>query len=863
MPILEELLNLILTPPGDLYYHLTLLFILQVLLAVGWGHWKRTGERRILSAAAGMLATRVVLIVAGAVTGSGLIIPAALLPPLERYMDLLLIALAAWWASPVSRRSPRLALGMLLAVGVGMGALYAVLAAYWPPAAMAGSTYNSTRQAIGWAASSALLAFAAFLTLVFWPQPGSALAVAAFLLWMGGHTAQIFLMPLHPHLPGAVRLANLAALPLLVAGAFSEALGSRSLSLTQVPSNLQLWEWVRRLDQARDLEAALASLLPNILQFLNGTWGALGLPAAGPSPGIRVLAVHPQRIGNLPVTLPLDRYPVLMETLRSGQPRKLPDEEAQILLRHLNLREAFPLTAIPLVNERSVGLLLVGGSDAPLSQMQMVGIALGISLSGIGRKRLAEQRAEHLAAQLREQETDRAERMVTLQKELEQARREAQAFAREVTALKEEVVRQRKRAEELAELLRLREEEVQRAGTTAAQIAIYEEELRALAEERDALRAEREQLQQQLVELEANLSSLQKELQRAQEKQEEALPSQVQIRGGVLIADERGNVVLADRVACQILGRTGEELLGLPLHALFSDPLWARTVHEWATQPTPERPVAVTLEYSGKLLRAELTRTDGASIVVLYPDTSAEDERREILAALVNELRTPMTSIVGYTDLLLGESVGILGEMQRKFLQRVKANIERMHGLLNDLLEVTALDMGRVELTPVPVDLIHVIEEAIMGLSARFRERDLTVRLDMALELPPIRADRDALYQIVLHLLSNACECSQPGSEIVVTGHLEQAEGSLPPYLHVSVRDTGGGIAPEDYPRVFQRFYRADRPLIPGLGETGVGLAIAKTLVEAHGGRIWVESELGVGSTFHFILPITGPESRA
>ena len=244
----------------------------------------------------------------------------------------------------------------------------------------------------------------------------------------------------------------------------------------------------------------------------------------------------------------------------------------------------------------------------------------------------------------------------------------------------------------------------------------------------------------------------------------------------------------------------------------------------------------------------------------------AEYDRAEVIASLASELRTPMTSIVGYTDLLLGESVGILGEMQRKFLQRVRANIERMSGMLEDVIEVTSVERGRIELSPTPINLIPVAEEAIMGLSTRFRERDLAVQLDLPLELPPIRADRDALYQIMLHLLSNACQCSRPGTDIVVSGKLEASrEAGLPSYVRVSVADTGGGIAAEDQQRVFHRFYRADSPLVEGLGETGVGMALAKTLVEAHGGRIWVESEVGVGSTFSFILPVAGPpkEGRA
>jgi signal transduction histidine kinase len=157
-----------------------------------------------------------------------------------------------------------------------------------------------------------------------------------------------------------------------------------------------------------------------------------------------------------------------------------------------------------------------------------------------------------------------------------------------------------------------------------------------------------------------------------------------------------------------------------------------------------------------------------------------------------------------------------------------------------------------------------VIESAIMSLSAQFSERELSVQMSVPPDLPPVHADRDSIYQIVQHLLANACQCSEAGTEIAVKANLEehtdQIEG-LPDYVLVSVTDTGGGIAPEDQRRVFQRLYRADNPLIAGLGETGVGLSIAKALVEAQGGRIWVESEKGVGSTFSFILPLS-PEGE-
>jgi signal transduction histidine kinase len=229
--------------------------------------------------------------------------------------------------------------------------------------------------------------------------------------------------------------------------------------------------------------------------------------------------------------------------------------------------------------------------------------------------------------------------------------------------------------------------------------------------------------------------------------------------------------------------------------------------------------------------------------------------RSEVIASLSQELRTPMTSINGYTDLLLSESAGILGEMQRRFLHRVKANIERMSGMLDDLVLATAVDTTHLELEPGSVNLAEVIEEVSLGSAAQFRERSITLQLDLAESLPALHADRDSLCQILSHLFANACQCSQSGTQVRVSARQSEVEG----FVAVSVTDTGGGISPSDRPRVFSRRYRADHPLIEGLGDTSIGLSIAKTLVEAHGGRIWLDSEMGQGSTFTFILKAVPP----
>ena len=223
-------------------------------------------------------------------------------------------------------------------------------------------------------------------------------------------------------------------------------------------------------------------------------------------------------------------------------------------------------------------------------------------------------------------------------------------------------------------------------------------------------------------------------------------------------------------------------------------------------------------------------------------DNGQNDQQAEVVASIAQELRTPMTSIAGYTDLLLGESVGILGAMQRQFLQRVKANIARMDGMLTDLVQITAIDTGQIKLEAASIDVPELIKDAVMSASTLFREREQSIRLELADHLPRLHIDRESLQQILQHLLSNAALCSPNSAEVVVRA---QVPAEMPDYMLFSVTDQGGGISPEDRQRAFHRMYRADHPLVQGLGETGVGLAIAKALVEAQGGRIWVDSEMG------------------
>ncbi len=237
------------------------------------------------------------------------------------------------------------------------------------------------------------------------------------------------------------------------------------------------------------------------------------------------------------------------------------------------------------------------------------------------------------------------------------------------------------------------------------------------------------------------------------------------------------------------------------------------------------------------------------------PSSPITSDQVDVIASISQELRQPMSSIIGYTDLLLGESVGILGALQRKFVERIKSSTERIGGLVDDLIQITTLEAGQREFTPEIIDLNLIIDNAMAYTGTQIREKNITLRLDIPETLPKIQTDRDALQQVLIHLLQNASAATP--SDGTVTLRVQTQTESDNVFLLVQVADTGGGISAGDIGRVFARRYRADNSLIQGLGDTGVGLSIAKTLVEAQDGRMWVETMMGSGSTFSALLPVS------
>jgi PAS domain S-box-containing protein len=224
--------------------------------------------------------------------------------------------------------------------------------------------------------------------------------------------------------------------------------------------------------------------------------------------------------------------------------------------------------------------------------------------------------------------------------------------------------------------------------------------------------------------------------------------------------------------------------------------------------------------------------------------------KTEFISTVSHELRTPLTSIKGYVDLILDGEAGEINEIQSEFLEIVKQNNDRLVELINDLLDVSRMESGRVKMEKEPLWLPEVIREAVVSIENLAKNKDMSITLDIPEGLPLVLADRQRLLRILVNLLSNAIKYTQPKGKLFVS--VKPQDG----FLATSVRDTGIGIPSEHLDRLFVKFYRVDSSLTSEIGGTGLGLAIVKSIVDLHGGQVWAESEVGKGSTFTFTLPL-------
>jgi two-component system phosphate regulon sensor histidine kinase PhoR len=321
---------------------------------------------------------------------------------------------------------------------------------------------------------------------------------------------------------------------------------------------------------------------------------------------------------------------------------------------------------------------------------------------------------------------------------------------------------------------------------------------------------------------------------------------------GVLITDDTGRVQLINPAAAWLLGVDVPRALGYSFaqvvrhHQLVE--LWER-----CSEQGDEQIEAVEFSRHGLYLQVIVTpfqEADTRGYLVILQDLTRirrlETVRRDFISNVSHELRTPLAGLKALVDTLRGGALQDPPAAQR-FLDRMDSEVDTLTQLVQELLELSRVESGQAPLRLVATSVGDVVFLPVDRLRPQAERADLLINVDIQPDLPEVRADAERVQQVVTNLVHNAIKFTPRGGTITV------AVAAADDEVIFSVSDTGVGISPDDVPRIFERFYKADRARSGG--GTGLGLAIARHVVQGHGGRIWVESVEGEGSTFFFTLP--------
>ena len=325
---------------------------------------------------------------------------------------------------------------------------------------------------------------------------------------------------------------------------------------------------------------------------------------------------------------------------------------------------------------------------------------------------------------------------------------------------------------------------------------------------------------------------------------------------GVAVIEPEQKIAFCNDAFCQALGLQGIPCAGRLLVEVTRQSGLLEIVqqtlatrHEMTSESemntVPPRVFSVTAA------PVQMSKTTGV-VLVLHDITDLrklERMRRDFVANVSHEFKTPLTAIQGFAETLL-EGALEDKENSRRFLEIIRDHALRLSRVTSDLLKLSMIEAGRLELEKCPLVVKDLVEACVETLQMKAGRKQLSITAECAPDLSPIQADASRLREALLNLLDNAVQYTPPGGRIVARANLAGKE------MVIAVSDNGIGIPKADQKRIFERFYRVDDARSREAGGTGLGLAITRHLIEAHGGRIEVESEVGRGSTFSLIVPV-------
>jgi len=370
-------------------------------------------------------------------------------------------------------------------------------------------------------------------------------------------------------------------------------------------------------------------------------------------------------------------------------------------------------------------------------------------------------------------------------------------------------------------------------------------------------------LEAQLGVMARNVAATIAELRVEHERLQSILRSMVE---GVLVTDLAGGVVLMNERAREFF-ELPRESSGRRLIELVRDPQVADLTRELASGvPLASRDLTLAGGQTLHVNAAPLRDADGRPfgfVLVLHDVTELrrlEVVRRDFVANVSHELRTPLTAIKGYAETLLGPP-GDDRPTARRFLSVIDRHAERLGRLIDDLLTLSDLELGRTPLRLAAVDLVPVIDDVLAIFAERMKLAELAVTTRVEPGTPQVLADADRLQQVLINLVDNAMKYSPAGGCIAISAG--RGNGAHADMVEIAVEDTGTGIPAEDLPRLTERFFRVEKARSRALGGTGLGLAIVKHIVQAHDGALGIDSTLGRGTTVRVLLPSAGTAAEA
>ena len=337
---------------------------------------------------------------------------------------------------------------------------------------------------------------------------------------------------------------------------------------------------------------------------------------------------------------------------------------------------------------------------------------------------------------------------------------------------------------------------------------------------------------------------------------------------GVIFSDREGRITIVNAAAERILGTHRDRIQGRSFDRLMDHTtLGAKTDWRQIAQSGAAYQTVVELDRRIIHVNAAPVLTEAGdhlgTVAVLRDiskETEAESAKSSFIAAISHELRTPITAIRGYAEALSTGMVGVVSETQAHFLGVIRDNALRMVSLTENLIAASEIEKGFLNLEYEETDLPLLVGDVVLSLKSQIDSRQLDVSLEIDEGLPLLEADPSRMRQVLDNLVSNAIKFTYPGGHISIGAQLLRDEGRRASmHCKIWVADNGIGISREEQAHIWERFYRPASPLAEEASGLGVGLSIVKSLVEAHSGRVWMESTLGEGSVFTVLLPVKRP----